>query len=178
MTSALGKLLVGDDVEIKGPLGPFIWQGRGTALVRGVPTTYEEIGMVCAGSGTSHPRTANQPDLPLRAGITPIIQVLRAILHDDDATRVWLVCCNRTAADILLRDELDALHGRERVAIHHVLSAAASGRVSDAILREHLPAPSAAALVLACGPDAMVREVIRPGLERCGWDVERQLVVF
>lgn len=51
MTVGFNQLVVGDEVEMKGPLGSFVWQGQGTALYRGVPKTYKEIGMVCAGSG-------------------------------------------------------------------------------------------------------------------------------
>ncbi|EJD52506.1 nitrate reductase [Auricularia subglabra TFB-10046 SS5] len=173
MSVGFDSLVPGDQVELKGPFGSFIWQGRGTALYRGVESRYEEIGMVCAGSG-----------------ITPIVQVLRAILDDaeDSTVRVWLICANRTEADILLREELDALqamHGQQRFAVFHTLSDAVPlgwmygrGRVSDAILHEHLPAPSERGLILACGPNVMIQETVRPGLEKCGWDNERQLVVF
>lgn len=123
------------------------------------------------------------------AGITPIIQVLRGILHDaaETGARIWLVCSNRTEADILLREELDELHelhGQNRFVLHHTLSTAperwaySKGRVSDEILRDRLPAPSEDAVILACGPDPMIHHTIRPGLERCGWDIERSLVVF
>jgi nitrate reductase (NAD(P)H) len=46
------------------------------------------------------------------------------------------------------------------------------------MLREHLPTPGEEKLVLACGPQPMIDNVLKNGLEKCGWDVDRQLVVF
>ncbi|KAJ0534449.1 Nitrate reductase [NADH] [Helianthus annuus] len=42
-------------------------------------------------------------------GITPIYQVMQAILKDlEDDTKMYVVYANRTEDDILLSDELDA----------------------------------------------------------------------
>ncbi|GJE85169.1 nitrate reductase [Phanerochaete sordida] len=174
MTVGFHQLEVGDSLELKGPLGSFIWKGRGTALWKGVQHKVSEIGLVCGGSG-----------------ITPILQVLRSILHDeeDTETRLWLLSANKTEHDILCRAELDALcaaHGASgRFRVHYTLSAGAppawtysTGRVSESMLRAHLPAPGAGRLVLACGPPAMIDGALKAGLAQCGWDVPTQLVVF
>jgi nitrate reductase (NAD(P)H) len=51
MTTGFHQLRVGDSVELKGPLGSFVWTGQGTASIRNVKRKFKEIGMVCAGSG-------------------------------------------------------------------------------------------------------------------------------
>lgn len=53
MTVGFNQLEVGDKIELKGPLGSFVWKGKGTALWKGVPRQVKEIGLVCGGSGTS-----------------------------------------------------------------------------------------------------------------------------
>ncbi|KAH8091844.1 hypothetical protein BXZ70DRAFT_1001920 [Cristinia sonorae] len=171
MTSGFDELEVGDEVEVKGPLGSFAWLGQGTAMWRGVERKVTEIGMVCGGSG-----------------ITPILQVLRAVLEDREDTRttVNLLYANKTEADILCRAELDALSQRfpSRFSVHYVLGtvregwAYSQGRVTEALLRMFLPEPGDEAMVLACGPEGMITQAVRPGLEGIGWDIEKSLVVF
>ena len=55
MTTGFHQLEIGDEVELKGPLGSFVWQGNGTAMYRGVPRKYKQIGMICGGSGAAFP---------------------------------------------------------------------------------------------------------------------------
>ena len=94
MTLGFSELVVGDAVEMKGPIGHFIWEGRGVASIHGEKKHIGEIGLVCGGSG-----------------ITPIFQVLRAILTDplDDKTKIWMIDVNRYFEDILCRQELGRL---------------------------------------------------------------------
>jgi nitrate reductase (NAD(P)H) len=132
-------------------------------------------------------------------GITPIIQVLRAIIQDNDdtRTRVYLISANKTEQDILCRNEIDALTAANgsRISVFYVLSSVQSvadswqqgrGRVNEAILRRYLPKPpevgtetadSAESMVLCCGPLGMV-ESVKQELSSIGWDVDRDLVVF
>ena len=51
MTVGFNLLQIGDAVELKGPLGSFVWQGRGIASYRGKERRLKEVGMVCGGSG-------------------------------------------------------------------------------------------------------------------------------
>ena len=114
--------------------------------------------------------------------------MLRSILQNTEVeTRVWLISANKTEKDILCREELDALsvtHGRERFKLHYTLSIAPEGwpysvgRLNDVLLAEHMPEPSGHGLILACGPDAMISHVVKPGLQNMGWDLEKSLVVF
>ncbi|KAG1727716.1 hypothetical protein EDB19DRAFT_1749291, partial [Suillus lakei] len=154
MTTGFHQLRLGDSVELKGPLGPFIWDGPSTASWKGIGKTVKEIGMICGGSG-----------------ITPILQVLRT-------TRVWMISANETEQDILCREELDMLFTshRERFKLHYTLSIPSKewpysvGRIDDVLLSEHMPRQSEYGLILACGPDAMITHAIKPGLQNMGWD--------
>ncbi len=122
-------------------------------------------------------------------GITPIFQVLRSVLEDpdDQETRIWLLYANKTEDDILLREELERLCsscGDSRVKVHYTLGTVpggwrySSGRISREMMKDYLPAPSSRGMVLACGPDAMMSEVVKPGLAALGWDTEESLVIF
>lgn len=124
-----------------------------------------------------------------RLGITPIIQVLRGVIHDvaDSSTRLWLLNANKTEEDILLRSSLDDLSsvvGPTRFQQHHCLSHApedwehSRGRINIEMMRMHLPSPSDDGLILFCGPEAMVEGVVKPGLKELGWKVDECLVVF
>jgi nitrate reductase (NAD(P)H) len=45
------ELALGDTIQIKGPVGSFIWEGDGIASWRGVKRKARNLGLVCAGSG-------------------------------------------------------------------------------------------------------------------------------
>ncbi|QRW14245.1 nitrate reductase [Ceratobasidium sp. AG-Ba] len=145
MSVGFHQLVVDDTVELKGPLGSFIWKGKGLALWRGVERPVKHLGLVCAGSG-----------------ITPILQVLRSVLEDpeDNDTTLWLLDSNRTEQDILCRDELLTFAERKgRMKAHFTLSKSprdgwnfSTGRINDEMMRAHLP-PSGQSdtLILICG---------------------------
>jgi len=76
---------------------------------------------------------------------------------------MFLVFANKTEADIIFRDEWDA-NAREHATFHvyHVLEqppagwAQGTGRITDDLLRRHLPAPGPETAVFLCGPPLMV----------------------
>ncbi|KAL4079389.1 hypothetical protein J3A83DRAFT_4409606 [Scleroderma citrinum] len=172
MTTGFHQLALGDIVQLKGPLGSFIWNGQGLANWKGSDRKFKEVGMICGGSG-----------------ITPILQVLRSIFLDalDTETKVWVISANKTEQDILCRDELDALyaqHGPHRLKLHYVLSNASAGwtgstgRINNNMLKAEMPCPSEQGIILVCGPEPMINFTVKPGLQAAGWDVEKYLVVF
>jgi nitrate reductase (NAD(P)H) len=117
--------------------------------------------------------------------------VLRAVLYDteDTTTKISVLTSNKTEEDILCRKEMESyLKTRpfERYRIHHALTRVPSsdtnwkgsrGRISEQMLKEHLPTVSDQTLILICGPDGMI-ETVKRCLTNIGWDIEKSLVVF
>lgn len=98
----IAGLKAGQTIRIKGPKGHFIY----------TPNMVKAFGMIAGGTG-----------------ITPMLQIIRAILRNpDDKTQVDLIFANVNAGDILLKDELDELvqiHDNFRV--HYVLNSPPEG---------------------------------------------------
>ena len=93
LTSALDLLKVGESIEVKGPFGPFSYNGNGNyELKPKVENHADNILMVSGGSG-----------------ITPNFVVAKRILSDceKDHTKMCLVSCNNNECDILLRPQLE-----------------------------------------------------------------------
>ncbi|XP_032500838.1 NADH-cytochrome b5 reductase 3 isoform X2 [Phocoena sinus] len=99
MSQYLESMKIGDTIEFRGPNGLLVYQGKGTFAIRPdkksspVITTVKSVGMIAGGTG-----------------ITPMLQVIRAIMKDpDDQTVCHLLFANQTEKDILLRPELEEL---------------------------------------------------------------------
>lgn len=81
MSQHLDRLRLGDKVDVKGPVGRFLYKGRGMAKIGGrtLPYRITRLGMLAGGTG-----------------ITPMYQLVQAILRDPrDATRCSLLFANR-----------------------------------------------------------------------------------
>ncbi|KAL7410259.1 hypothetical protein BDY24DRAFT_400640 [Mrakia frigida] len=171
MSHCFAELEIGDEMEVKGPAGHFEWTGQGMTDWHGIKRKYKNIGMVCGGSG-----------------ITPILQVLRAIFEDDQdtETKIWIVNGNKSYDDILCREELDLYleSHKHRYSLHHTLGMVppdwkySQGRMKQEMFQQYLPAPDEDSLVLYCGSDPMLDLTVKPGLAALGWDIGSQLVVF
>lgn len=160
MTTALDNLNIGSLVDIKGPIGKFTYLGRGRVSLNGKERSVRSFRMICGGSG-----------------ITPIFQVLRAVMQDPkDTTTCVLLDGNKCEEDILCKEDLDSFvaHDGAKCSIIHTLTDATSswtglrGRISKQHLEEHM-LPSTESLVLICGPEAMEKSVGHVLLE-LGWD--------
>ncbi|KAI3761857.1 hypothetical protein L1987_52279 [Smallanthus sonchifolius] len=121
-------------------------------------------------------------------GITPIYQVMQAILNDlEDDTTMYLVYANRTEDDILLRGELDAWAHKyeDRVKVWYIVGRSvregwkySEGFINEDIMRDHVPEVGEDTLALACGPPPMIQFAISPNLEKMGYDIKNSLLVF
>jgi len=159
MASALDTLPLGHAVEFKGPLGNFQYRGAGVCAFKGTPRRVTALNMVCGGSG-----------------ITPIYQVVSAVLRNEaDTTQCMVLYGNRGEDDILFREQLVAFereHG-ERCRVVHTLSRAGPnwkglrGRVGEELLRRYCGVEEGS-MMLVCGPEAMERSVGRV-LKGMGW---------
>lgn len=162
MTQLLDKLPLGSEVDMKGPLGKFEYLGQGLCSIKGEQRRFTRFAMLCAGTG-----------------ITPILQVFRAVMADpDDHTTCVILNGNRTECDILCKAELDALSAiKETGRVLHTLSQPAQdwgglrGRIDEVMLREYVPKGDDGdkTLVMVCGPEGFessMKEALRNG----GWE--------
>lgn len=163
MTKALDAVPTGHFVDFKGPIGKFEYKGKGACEIGGKPRSVKRFIMICGGSG-----------------ITPIFQVLRAVLKDkDDPTKCLVLDGNRLEEDILCKGDIDALmKGNElRVRLLHALTQPTEswtglrGRVGKQLLEEEVgtcEARNGEELVLVCGPEALEKSV-HGSLSEMGW---------
>ncbi|CAM9740838.1 unnamed protein product [Ectocarpus sp. 6 AP-2014] len=115
VSSHLFSLKVGDTVAVKGPFPKFDYS----------PNVKKEIGMIAGGTG-----------------ITPMLQVLQELLlNPEDKTKVTLLFANVTAADIMLKAEIDKLAAEhDNFDVVYVVSGQGGGGVDGADgTRQRLP---------------------------------------
>jgi nitrate reductase (NAD(P)H) len=171
MSQYLENLPLNSTIDVKGPVGHIEYTGKGNFTVSGKQKFAKKLAMIAGGTG-----------------ITPIYQVMQAVLMDpEDETEMSLVYANRTENDVLLKEELDkwAEEYPDRVKIWYVVSNTITegwkysvGRITEGIMREHLPGTSDDALALVCGPPPMIQFTVSPNLEKMGYDVKNSLLVF
>ncbi|OHE98761.1 hypothetical protein CORC01_05850 [Colletotrichum orchidophilum] len=173
MTQALDAIPVGHFVDFKGPIGKFEYLGNGLCSISGKHRTIRRFVMICAGSG-----------------ITPIFQVLRAVLQDAaDPTTCLVLDGNRVEEDILCRTELDALAaaaGPDRCRLMYSLTkpgpswTGLTGRMDGSFFEREVGRCRGDAggdeLVLVCGPEPLEKGV-RTSLAGLGWK-EDDLLFF
>ncbi|KAF1949020.1 hypothetical protein CC80DRAFT_430120 [Byssothecium circinans] len=164
MTKALDAIPVGHFVEMKGPIGKFEYLSRGHCSINGREKRVKRFVMICGGSG-----------------ITPIFQVLRAVMQDPaDTTTCTVLDGNRLVEDILCKEELDRFEreNRERCRVVHTLTKAPEewtglrGRIGRKLLGEYCgrgdKGEREECLVLVCGPEAL-EKAVGEGLRDLGW---------
>ncbi|CAO1635536.1 unnamed protein product [Parajaminaea phylloscopi] len=176
MTMLLEAMKVGDELEMKGPLGSFTFLGNSTVRWKGKERKIEKLALICGGSG-----------------ITPIWSTIKGLVEcaQSTATECWLLNGNRTEADILAREQIDDIRERflaqgRRFDMWHVLSgqdvaadwSMGRGRINLDLMKERLPPPGGdGTLALVCGPPAM-EKAVKAGLAEIGWDVPNSVVFF
>ncbi|PKA65605.1 NADH--cytochrome b5 reductase 1 [Apostasia shenzhenica] len=155
MSHHFREIKVGDYLSVKGPKGRFKYQ---TGQVGA-------FGMLAGGSG-----------------ITPMLQVARAILENpNDKTKVHLIYANVTYEDILLKEELDSLAATypDRFKVYYVLNQPPEvwdggvGFISKEMIQAHCPAPAADIQILRCGPPPM-NKAMAAHLDDLGYSKEMQ----
>lgn len=104
------------------------------------------------------------------SGITPIMSVVKAILHDEPESQVTLIYGNRSVESIIFRNQLDALKNKYigRLAVHHLLSRETlgnplfSGRIDEektTAFCKSLFDPLSIDAFFLCGPEQMISAV-------------------
>lgn len=165
MTVALDSLPIGHFVDFKGPIGKFEYRGLGKCMVHNEQRFVEKFIMICGGSG-----------------ITPIFQVLRAVMQDkEDSTKCVVLDGNRLIEDILCKEDLDrfALENPEKCELLYTLTKGPEewkglrGRIALDLLRVHAPL-SEKTMILICGPEAL-EKAAHKALNEIGWKDENLL---
>ncbi|KAF2279182.1 nitrate reductase [Westerdykella ornata] len=167
MTKALDALPIGHAVEFKGPIGKFEYLGKGKCAINNVQRDVKRFFMICGGSG-----------------ITPIYQVLRAIMQDrDDPTRCVVLDGNRLLEDILCKADLDrfARENVDRCKLLYTLTQGPPewqglrGRISAELVREHcVKGTGGDSLVLICGPESLEKSAHQILIDQ-GWSDDELL---
>ena len=93
------------------------------------------------------------------AGVTPFIAILRMLADRGELSGHRLIFANKTEADIILREEFDAMEGLETI---YVLSdenkdGFEHGRIDKGFLKKHISDFNQHFYV--CGPDEMVESI-------------------
>mmetsp|Transcript_31111 Transcript_31111/g.69120 ORF Transcript_31111/g.69120 Transcript_31111/m.69120 type:complete len:849 (+) Transcript_31111:85-2631(+) len=169
MSQYLDSLQVGDEITVKGPVGHFVYEGRGAYQMHKHKGVAKHFSMLAGGTG-----------------ITPVYQVMKAVLKDaDDTTTMSLLYANNGEEDILLREELDELANNhpDRLKVWYVLSKApegwqySTGYITHDLMKEKLFPAASHTLGLMCGPPGLLNNVCVPGLEAMGYTKDT-LVLF
>ncbi|XP_058074528.1 NADH-cytochrome b5 reductase-like protein [Magnolia sinica] len=140
MSQYLASLKPGDVVEVKGPI----------EKLRYSPNMKKNIGMIAGGTG-----------------ITPMLQIIEAILKNpDDVTQVSLLYANISPDDILLKEKLDMLAASHpNLKIFYTVDnpsknwRGGKGFISKDMMLKGLPRPSEDTLILVCGPPGMMKHI-------------------
>jgi ferredoxin-NADP reductase len=134
-------LVVGDQIELRGPIGGyFVWEPS-----RGGP-----LGLIGGGSG-----------------VAPLMAMLRARVSARSAVPVRMLCSWRTAEDVIYADELDAIaRDADAVSITHTLTRSTpegwsgrSGRFDREAISELAWPADMEPLTYVCGPTGFVEAV-------------------
>lgn len=104
------------------------------------------------------------------SGITPVLALMKQLLHDDRQTRVTLFYANRKKTDVIFLEELEDLKNRymQRLSLHYVFSGESQssplfeGRIDGArcesLLDRFVP-DSTQNHFFICGPEEMIHAV-------------------
>jgi len=167
MSQYMDTLKVGDKLAIMGPIGSHEYMGKGIFKSGRAEHKCKHLGMMSGGTG-----------------ITPMLQVMAAVLKDPaDNTKMSLLYANQTEADILVRDELEALQKKhpDRLKVWYTVDRPpanwkySSGFITAEMIAEHLPAPGPDTLVIMCGPPPMVKFACQQNLDKLGYAKELQI---
>jgi len=175
LTQILDALKVGDTIDVKGPLGEYVFNTELT-LPGGIPkppgalttfthtpsgdkNAFDTIGFIAGGSG-----------------ITPVLQTTHALVADKERkVSISILFANRTQEDILCADLLDELAKDPRVSIWYTLDVQPEthwkysiGFINEEMVASHLPPPGPKTFIFMCGPPPMINFACKPNLEKVG----------
>lgn len=116
------------------------------------------------------------------SGITPMLQLIRAILKDpSDKTEVSLLFANQSEEDVIFKKELDAIveTSKGQVRVWYTVDKSSkswrysSGLINCDMIQRYLHPPSLETMVLLCGPKLMTDHCVS-NLNKLGYDSNLQ----
>ena len=161
MSAYLDTVEVGDKVTMEGPIGKIIYTGEGNFVKMKKPLNkVSKIGLLAGGSG-----------------ITPVYAIMNAMrLAKETDIEVKCLYSNKSAGDILIKDELDVIEKEcPNIKIYHTLTrekvdGMLNGRVSMEMLKElDFPEAGPDTLMFSCGPKAF-NDHIKEFLTEAGYE--------
>jgi len=167
MTQYLDNMNIGDSIDVRGPSGLLVYNGRGVFDIKqdkksaGKEVKVGQVSMIAGGTG-----------------ITPMLQLVRAVFRDpEDTTCLSLLFANQTEDDILLRNELEEVQKQhpDRFNLWYTVDRPSegwtysSGFVNSEMIEKALFPPSGDNLVLLCGPPPMINFACSPNLDKLGY---------
>jgi len=170
MSQHLDSLSIGDTISMKGPKGHLEYFGQGKFSVKLMRKPLQQrkannFGLVAGGTG-----------------ITPIMQLCRAVFRDskDTTTTMSILYANQTEEDILLRTELEeyAKEYPSRFKFHYTVDHPpetgwnySTGFINKEMLEKCMPkaASDGSSQILMCGPPPMLKFACIPNLEALGF---------
>ena len=170
MSNILDSVLVGEEIEVRGPTGEIVYTGQGKFSICDEEMTFKKINLILGGSGLT-------PGYAL---------IVRAILGTDEKVQLRVVNANKSEKDILLHEELDHLEreSKGRLEIAHVLSHPSDewkglcGHVNEDIIKDKLFPPEEGTASFLCGPPTMIQKVALPALKDWGFEEDENLFGF
>jgi len=161
MSQHLDALKIGDELEMRGPVGEFEYLSNGNFLLEGEECSANRFNMIAGGTG-----------------ITPVMQIAAEILRNpDDKTTMTLIFACREEGDLLMRSTLDewAAHFPEKFKVHYILSDSwpsdwrySTGFVDKKLFEEYLFDAGKDVYNLMCGPPIMLDKGCTPNLLALG----------
>lgn len=166
MSQYLDSLEIGDTIDIRGPAGKVVYLGKGKVSIRESNRKPEyireakQLGLIAGGTG-----------------ITPMLQIIRAILKDEaDQTQVSLLFANQSEDDILVREYLEELEEKSsNFKLWYTIDKSnedwqySVGFIDADMIKERLPPPGPDTQILMCGPPPMIQYACLPNLEKLGY---------
>jgi NAD(P)H-flavin reductase len=123
MSQHLDRLSIGESVLIKGPQGRFVYNGLGQYDMVKNPG-HQTLTLTRVQGPRGHSVATHIGMLAGGTGITPMYQVIRAVLMDpNDTTTISLLFGNIEERDILMRDQLEQFQEKSpRFSVFHTLN--------------------------------------------------------
>lgn len=145
MTQYLEKMKEGDSIKMEGPKGKIKYVGCGNFYISKQYLIKKNIGMIAGGTG-----------------ITPIFQIIQAVVRNKDKVKLSLLFGNKSEKDILIREELEQLKDDypDRFSLNYIIDKPdhpdtwkyETGYVTKEILEKYMPPAGDDTIILTCGP--------------------------